>query len=222
MPDTPISPKGNILPWNSPGSEREKGVGMILSALMVEDTRSLHPHTPRIFFKKKSQRQHAPRGQGMSSQQNFGTTKSLGRKSILEYRGAHLGLGENAPRKSIFLAMALRNKSLQGVQTVSSGCGVISTILGGFLYTLSLLSPCRTPGALISLTSLGCISLPRLRATLARRWLWFCTLVMVLLRKELGAEAAGVRGVTYRSGLGEYILFQLSTMQFWTRHWDLR
>lgn len=61
----------------------------------------------------------------------MGATKSLGKKFTLEYRGDYLGMGENAPRKSIFLAMALWNKSLYGVQTVSSGCGVIVTVFGG-------------------------------------------------------------------------------------------
>lgn len=126
---------------STPGAIQD---GRGLSTLMVEDHTLISTHRPRVI--KKSKTVCTSRSRNVISTK-CGQPKGGG-KSTLENLRRSFGILGKCAAKSIFLAMALWNRSLQGVQTVSSGNGVIVVLFWNGLctLTLSLLSPCGPSG----------------------------------------------------------------------------
>lgn len=141
MRDTPISPERKHYDLERSGTGGREGI------ININDgghTRSLHTHTPRVI---KSQRQYAPRGQGMSTR-TIGATKSRGKKvypgKIFE---ALIWEWGKCAAKSIFLAMAFKgtNRCKESKLSLADTASLLLGF-GTVLYTLSLLSRCETLG----------------------------------------------------------------------------
>lgn len=131
---------------------------------MVEDNTlatTLNPHLSG-YTKVKDSMHLAVKG--MSTQQNVGNQK-FGGKSTLENRGAHLGIRwENAPRKAYFWPWRYGTSRCKESKLSLADTASLLLVFGMVLdrhchYYLRVGLRGST-----QVSSLGCISLPRLRA----------------------------------------------------------